>query len=279
MITIMAVEKIEITDSPTTKISAIQTTDKDHRIEGITLQGSSLLFEHFRGKRSPPIDDYDGPRGPRGRPWRGGFKKPKWATEHQICKFFREGYCRDGDQCTYSHQAEDSLRKPELCRFYANGYCKKGLTCLALHGEFPCIQFHKGECSAEHCRYSHLVSSLLFTLNICSLTSDFQPLTEYTQPLYDQKVKEEEMGITHRGPPFPSSTHPAARRRVLLPNGPDSSLAGTTQQLNSQPPAIHTPLPQPSNGQLPPPTVVVPTIAPSAQHHPSYSHVSFIVLL
>lgn len=91
----------------------------------------------------------------------------RWG-EKTICKFFREGFCRDGDECAFSHNAADSHRKPELCKFYQHGFCKKGLSCLHLHGEYPCKAFHKGECSKEQCQYSHL------------------PLNDFTQPIFDQ---------------------------------------------------------------------------------------------
>lgn len=112
--------------------------------------------------------------------FRGGFRgsarggsimprppAPHWAKE-TICKFFREGFCRDGDECAYSHNAADSRRRPELCKFYQHGFCKKGMMCQHLHGEFPCKAFFKGECSKEPCQYSH------------------QSLNEFTQPIFDQ---------------------------------------------------------------------------------------------
>jgi hypothetical protein len=117
-------------------------------------------------------------------PARRGPVKNRW-TERTICKFFREGFCREGETCIYSHNAADSNRRPELCRFYAQGYCKRGLACKFisngvltyinfailgpnLHGEYPCKAFHKGECSKEQCQFSH------------------QSLNEYTTPIFEQ---------------------------------------------------------------------------------------------
>lgn len=77
-------------------------------------------------------------------------------------------YSFQGENCSYSHDAADSKRKPELCKFYQQGYCKKGLQCPLLHGEYPCKAFHKGECSKDPCTFSHL------------------PLTSFTQPIFDQ---------------------------------------------------------------------------------------------
>ncbi|CAP35917.2 Protein CBG18471 [Caenorhabditis briggsae] len=148
--------------------------------------------------------------------FRGGFRngvKPRFQTEHQICKFFREGYCRDGDKCSYSHQAEDSLRRPQLCNFYANSFCKKGLQCLMLHGEFPCKQFHKNQCHNDNCRYSHV------------------PLTDYTRPLIekllaDDELRQQPQPTVYRQNPVANAAAAAAaaqvmapRRRVLLPGG------------------------------------------------------------
>ncbi|CAI5447181.1 unnamed protein product [Caenorhabditis angaria] len=174
---------------------------------------------------------------------------PRFNTEKQICKFFREGYCRDGDRCCYSHNTEDSLRRPILCNFYANSYCKKGLQCLMLHGEYPCKSFNQnnGVCdNLEQCKYSHL------------------PLTEYTRPLYEASLSEDHP-LSH--PPYrplpPPPPNPAAmapmpsRRKVLLPGGPANLQA-------SPPSAIHAAIPQSINGgQLPPPSIVVPTKYPT----------------
>ncbi|WKY05679.1 hypothetical protein Q1695_006126 [Nippostrongylus brasiliensis] len=222
--------------------------DKDYRFE----DEPSGDFDYRQGgghvgrrrRHSPAHEDEWESRAPKrpygGRGFRGFRPKPRWATEHQICKFFREGYCRDGDNCAYSHQAEDSLRRPELCKFYQQGFCKKGLTCLLLHGEFPCKAFHKGECNRDPCHFSHV------------------PLTDYTRPLFERMCQEDEM-YTNRG--LGNHLAPPMKRRVLLPQGP-----GGAQQLIPPPTttaaAIHAAVPQqPTNGgTLAPPSVVVPTL-------------------
>ena len=94
-------------------------------------------------------------------------RRSAW-TEAVLCKFFREGHCRDGENCVYSHNAADSNRKPELCKYYQQGYCKKGLACNLLHGEYPCKAFHIGKCDKNPCKYSHV------------------QLNDYTRPLYEQ---------------------------------------------------------------------------------------------
>lgn len=223
------------------------TEDKDYRFE----EEATGDFDYRQGgghigrrrRHSPPHeDDWESRSSKRpygGRGFRGFRPKPRWATEHQICKFFREGYCRDGDNCAYSHQAEDSLRRPELCKFYQQGFCKKGLTCLLLHGEFPCKAFHKGECSREPCHFSHV------------------PLTDYTRPLFERMCQEDEM-YANRG----LGNHVAPmKRRVLLPQGPGSSQQAIPVPTSTA--AVHTAVPQqPTNGgPLAPPSVVVPTLS------------------
>ncbi|GMS96838.1 hypothetical protein PENTCL1PPCAC_19013 [Pristionchus entomophagus] len=155
---------------------------------------------------------FGGRGGFRGRGRGGAFGRPAWMERH-ICKFFREGYCRDGDNCSYSHSAEDSKRRPEVCKFYLSGHCKKGLACHHLHGEFPCKAFHKGECTREPCQFSH------------------QPLTDYTRPMFDQLMRDEQ--FTQRMAPM----QPAVRRRVLLPGGPVPG-AGAPPPVAANPAAV-----------------------------------------
>ncbi|KAI6221168.1 hypothetical protein M3Y95_01012100 [Aphelenchoides besseyi] len=163
-----------------------------------------------RRRSDSPLDDYGTvpvPKRARPTPSAAPFDEqserlprrtavPKWA-ETTICKFFREGYCRDLENCIYSHNAADSKRRPELCRFYERGHCKRGLTCPNLHGEWPCKAYHKGECTNEPCRFSH------------------RPLDDYTRPLFDQMLCDEE--VAQR---FTNAAAIRPKRRVLLPEGP-----------------------------------------------------------
>ncbi|CAJ0929201.1 unnamed protein product, partial [Mesorhabditis belari] len=137
---------------------------------------------------------------------RGGFApRGRFAgreTSHIICKFYREGFCRDNDACLFSHNAEDSLRHPELCKFYKQGFCKKGLHCSNLHGEFPCIGYHRGDCRGE-CGFSHL------------------PLNDYTRPIFD-KYNAIYYGDDYRpgeGPP-PTSTARSLDQAAAIPGLP-----------------------------------------------------------
>ncbi|KAL3982483.1 Zinc finger C-x8-C-x5-C-x3-H type (and similar) family protein [Acanthocheilonema viteae] len=206
--------------------------DSDYR-------GGSPKMERRRRRSVSPT--YGGPKRPRHSPpvrgcYRGRGFRGRWG-ERQICKFFREGYCRDGDSCSYSHDAADSGRKAELCKFYQQGFCKKGLQCPLLHGEYPCKAFHKGECSKDPCQFSHL------------------PLNSFTQPIFDQMMKDDELASRIAIPQGP------LKRRVLLPGGPSSSPG-------AQPtvPAIVTVTADGgiTGGVIPPPAVVVPTLSSGA---------------
>uniref|UniRef100_A0A914XZV6 C3H1-type domain-containing protein n=1 Tax=Panagrolaimus superbus TaxID=310955 RepID=A0A914XZV6_9BILA len=119
-------------------------------------------------------------------------KRQKYG--HLICKFFREGNCREGDSCFYSHNAADSHRTPQLCKEYITGQCRKSLKCNFWHGEHPCKDFHFGRCNALKCRFSH------------------QPLDEYTKAVFDKALKDEEetaasaaANVIPLPPPFSSS--------------------------------------------------------------------------
>ncbi|KAF8372922.1 hypothetical protein PRIPAC_79351 [Pristionchus pacificus] len=219
---------------------------------------------------------FGGRGGFRGRGRGGGFGAPRWMERH-ICKFFREGYCRDGDGCSYSHSAEDSKRRPEVCKFYMSGHCKKGLACHHLHGEFPCKAFHKGECTRDPCQFSH------------------RPLDDYTRPLYDNAMQQEQYSTRMGIPPQPLN-----RRRVLLPGGPvpgaptplmgapviaanpaavaaaQAAAAIVTQGLVAPPGVTPGPFPPgyvPAGGgphsdrdpSLPPPSVIVPRLSSNPQ--------------
>ncbi|KAI1732889.1 zinc finger CCCH domain-containing protein 6 [Ditylenchus destructor] len=174
-----------------------------------------------RHREGSPTSEFP-PSGPRYR-----RPRPRWA-EHTICKFFREGYCRDGDECAYSHNAADSHRRPDLCKYYQHGYCKKGLSCMHLHGEYPCKAFHKGECSKEQCQYSH------------------QPLNDFTKPLFEQMMRDEELASRISLP-----SHPL-RRKVLLPRPAPDHSSQDSQSSSDQ------------SGYLPPPGVVMPVLSSGA---------------
>uniref|UniRef100_A0A0N4ZF35 Zinc finger protein n=1 Tax=Parastrongyloides trichosuri TaxID=131310 RepID=A0A0N4ZF35_PARTI len=76
---------------------------------------------------------------------------------HRICKYFREGFCRDGEKCFFSHSLESSNKKNRLCKFYENTNCNQSNSCNYWHGEFPCYKFHilKNCVKDKFCKYSH----------------------------------------------------------------------------------------------------------------------------
>jgi hypothetical protein len=80
------------------------------------------------------------------------------------CRYFMEGKCTKGTECTFSHAIKPNVtqqeaRTTEVCRFHMAGNCLKGEGCLWSHdlSKVPCKFWHvKGECAAEaNCRFSH----------------------------------------------------------------------------------------------------------------------------
>ncbi len=45
----------------------------------------------------------------------------------KTCRYFRQGQCRFGDQCRFSHI------KTAICRFYLRGNCRYGSECRFTH--------------------------------------------------------------------------------------------------------------------------------------------------
>jgi hypothetical protein len=81
-----------------------------------------------------------------------------------ICKYWMEGKCSKGSQCTFSHALSptttpDQARSTHPCTFHRLGQCMKGSKCLFSHDltRWPCKYFHlNGRCKeGEGCRFSH----------------------------------------------------------------------------------------------------------------------------
>lgn len=103
------------------------------------------------------------------------------STKKTICRFFRGGFCKNGNNCAASHDAADSARVPIACKFYSRGCCGKGDNCAFLHGEYPCKDFFiSGFCPQVRCRFSH---------------SD---LTPYASSIVNKVMNEEGICLPHR---------------------------------------------------------------------------------
>ncbi|XP_041466312.1 zinc finger CCCH domain-containing protein 4-like isoform X2 [Lytechinus variegatus] len=155
-----------------------------------------------------------GPPGPKPPKEPVGEKK---MMLHLICKFYLEGRCKKGENCTYSHDLTQQ-RKQELCKFYVSGFCNKGDTCLYMHGDFPCKYFHSGsECyQGEKCRFSH------------------EPLNPHTKMLLEKSLSSFEE--FQDGPPrSPSKT------KGLLPTPGDTSHIPSLLDIDVQPPQLEEP--------------------------------------
>ncbi|XP_063957009.1 zinc finger CCCH domain-containing protein 4-like isoform X2 [Lytechinus pictus] len=155
-----------------------------------------------------------GPPGPKPPKEPMGEKK---MMLHLICKFYLEGRCKKGENCTYSHDLTQQ-RKQELCKFYVSGFCNKGDTCLYMHGDFPCKYFHSGsECyQGEKCRFSH------------------EQLNPHTKMLLEKSLSS--FDEFQEGPPrSPSKT------KGLLPTPGDTSHIPSLLDIDVRPPQLEEP--------------------------------------
>ncbi|KAG1466115.1 hypothetical protein G6F56_004754 [Rhizopus delemar] len=98
------------------------------------------------------------------------------------CTFFDQGYCKDGDKCTFKHDTSndppvcplwkkgkcihgdlcrfkhEGPRDIKICQFYKSNSCSKGNDCPFSHelSAEPCRFFHlQKTCEQESCPYSH----------------------------------------------------------------------------------------------------------------------------
>ena len=82
----------------------------------------------------------------------------KIVKKRAICQFYVNGACKKGENCPFSHNAEQ-IHKKELCKFYLSGKCTKGENCLYSHdlAEVPCKFYHGiGFCeNLQNCPFSH----------------------------------------------------------------------------------------------------------------------------
>merc|ERR1719159_867155 len=59
-------------------------------------------------------------------------------SKTKLCKYFNEGYCKQGDSCRYAHGKEElsqqpDLQKTKMCQEFLRGNCQKG-DCTFAHG-------------------------------------------------------------------------------------------------------------------------------------------------
>lgn len=137
---------------------------KDYHKKGHSFDG---MQKGQRSKRSRWEASGEPPR--KGRRDDGLYQYDEGYSDRRICKFFAEGHCLKGDDCTFIHDYDTQRtgyrskfshgrgRRRELCKYYLAGHCHHGDSCTYMHGEYPCKYFHTGvTCfSGDNCRFSH----------------------------------------------------------------------------------------------------------------------------
>ncbi|RCH83759.1 hypothetical protein CU097_003386 [Rhizopus azygosporus] len=73
------------------------------------------------------------------------------------CKYYAQGYCKDGDKCTFKH---DNTNDPEVCPLWVKGKCKNDELCRFKHEgprDIKICQFYKTQsCTkGDACPFSH----------------------------------------------------------------------------------------------------------------------------
>ncbi|XP_014244471.1 uncharacterized protein LOC106663841 isoform X3 [Cimex lectularius] len=136
--------------------------EEDEEMCGPTRRGGRGIRD-FSGRQRRMRNNRGGRRGcggggpgNAGGPHRRGGGVGGSGGGDNMCKFFLQGKCHRGTDCTFSHQTH-SNRKFELCKFYMNDCCTKKDKCMYMHGDFPCKFHHLGlKCYAgKRCKFSH----------------------------------------------------------------------------------------------------------------------------
>ncbi|KAI8065456.1 hypothetical protein BC940DRAFT_304147 [Gongronella butleri] len=89
---------------------------------------------------------------------------------HVPCKFFKQGTCTAGANCTFSHNL-DLYSETAVCRYYLKGNCKFGNKCALLHSMAPSVRsngmakprvhyHHQQQQQQQHARSPFYASSL-----------------------------------------------------------------------------------------------------------------------
>lgn len=50
-----------------------------------------------------------------------------------VCKFFRKGKCKYGDECRFIHNNHVEEKTSSACKFFVRGNCKYGDGCRFIH--------------------------------------------------------------------------------------------------------------------------------------------------
>ena len=93
----------------------------------------------------------------------GARKQGSGGRSTVECKYFKNGYCRRGQQCQYRHTARPYKRIE--CRDFQKGLCRRGRQCKYEHSQGPtpvrsrtpsCRDYNLGMCKRGYrCRYAH----------------------------------------------------------------------------------------------------------------------------
>ena len=213
--------------------------------------------QDFQGGAMPPAPPPE-PRRMPGEP----LNQPNLPPERtgMICKFFREGSCRKGNNCDFAHLYPSEIkRKPELCKFYLGGFCIKGSDCDYLHEQFPCKFFHtSGICrNGDTCRFSHA------------------PLDEDGRKMLDKAVAawgaaQQQQGAQNfpPGQPPPPGEYPTPNGNGMQPTPPHQPMSFYGHDSlgnNNEPNSFQSPPQQQQQQQPPPPQNGPPPFPPSSQ--------------
>mmetsp|Transcript_11030 Transcript_11030/g.16241 ORF Transcript_11030/g.16241 Transcript_11030/m.16241 type:complete len:199 (+) Transcript_11030:2089-2685(+) len=137
----------------------------DFKLQQTIVQWFFDLKEMAPRKREnePGIGELEPPKKKKRRRKRGKKKKKKrieWKALKQPCKFYMEGRCQKGDECTFRHEGVDIIKRlHEPCKFLLAGGCDKGDLCAYQHdlSLCPCKFFHLyGSCKeGDNCQWNH----------------------------------------------------------------------------------------------------------------------------
>ncbi|KRY43343.1 Zinc finger CCCH domain-containing protein 6 [Trichinella spiralis] len=170
--------------------------------------------------------------------------------DRTLCRFFKEGFCREGDRCPYSHvspattakrspsaAATSQNKRKELCKYFASGYCRNGRKCPYMHNDLPCKFFPIGDCrKGERCRYSHAINA---DRGVNSEFAKSVPLEEQHVPPLGSKIASVQLELPTRrkvllnDPPKQAMLPTPYTGTGLLPSPPREMAAGNCDQPSS----------------------------------------------